>query len=343
MIGSVSFKSVEGTVKTITMFFIATVGLLGLTSPVNAEQVRVIARETTIRLRPDPNSDVIEMVTSGTVLEAVAKAKDWLAVFLPTKEGQVPRFGFVRVAAVERFETPEGQFRLNPANARSSVGQPRLPDSQQPGGDWFGNPSGPKEGRILGIQMPYVELGVRGAAGVTSRADPFPLPASLRSGYGIGVTFGRRSVRNSVAISFSQSRHAVAAPASTTTGTTSSQRILSTEAYYNRLNIDGGRYWLPQKRVQPFLAVGGGLVWLKVREATTIDGQPTDSIVLGIGGELGGGVAFYLHPRVAVQSALIYRLDYYAGVHEGAQGWRATNGHLHDRGLQGRSGLTFTF
>lgn len=84
-----------------------------------ADTIRVIASQASVRLQPDPNSQVIETVAAGVVLEIRGLQGNWYVVVLPSAQG-AQRIGYISVSDVEVFGT-QGQPLDNPLDRANPV------------------------------------------------------------------------------------------------------------------------------------------------------------------------------------------------------------------------------
>jgi hypothetical protein len=81
--------------------------------------LKVVVNRANVRMNPDMQSEVIAVIQSGTLLEAVDKTGEWYHVNLPTEEGATPLAGYIHQSLV----TP-----VNPAPA----GRSGLPENPRP-------------------------------------------------------------------------------------------------------------------------------------------------------------------------------------------------------------------
>lgn len=71
-----------------------------------AQQVRIVADGTAVRLDPSDSSPVITSLSAGTVLDYVAESGPWYAVSVPGDPGQDDVIGYVLASQVELLGTP---------------------------------------------------------------------------------------------------------------------------------------------------------------------------------------------------------------------------------------------
>lgn len=194
-----------------------------------------------------------------------------------------------------------------------------------------------KEGFYMGITLPYNTIGgdFEGNSMLIG-PDEIILVPKVEGDFGWGIALGGRGKKWAGELSYLRSTHNV-----TWLGAQG-------EAVYNLVTLDFKRYFLVDKSVQPYILLGWiPSAWLTVKDGSAdVFGRVGDATFIEIfsaGLDLGGGLAFYLHPRVAINTGILYRLVYFAT----AEGVIGEPGDIEDSlnasGLSYNVGLTFTF
>jgi opacity protein-like surface antigen len=123
---------------------------------------------------------------------------------------------------------------------------------------------------------------------------------------------------------------------------------LDSEAEFSTLNLDLKYFIANEQQIQPYLLVGIAYSRLTVKDFSLgyddfgdlIGG---DANFNGFGYNLGGGLAIYLNPRVAISGGLIYRVLEY-NTAEGASGrTREFQEPISAGGLNFNAGIILTF
>jgi hypothetical protein len=115
------------------------------------------------------------------------------------------------------------------------------------------------------------------------------------------------------------------------------------EAVYNRLNFDYKRYFVRGFRPQPYLLIGAGFPWFMVRNGALVNGEIANATFSGVGVQIGPGLTFIAHPRVAVDVRAIYRYDLFLSARGGGGDWAEVLDTLNLHGLNVTTGLRFMF
>ncbi|MHC4415278.1 MAG: outer membrane beta-barrel protein, partial [Planctomycetota bacterium] len=112
----------------------------------------------------------------------------------------------------------------------------------------------------------------------------------------------------------------------------------------NLLNIDLKYFFNPEERLQPNLLVGLAIPWLDVEDASIIPfGEVDDATYTGIGVSLGGGLSYYIDPKIALTVQGGYRFLFFTDV-EGNSGQHADiEDELEAGGLFVSAGVSITF
>lgn len=85
---------------------------------------------------------------------------------------------------------------------------------------------------------------------------------------------------------------------------------LEGNATFQAFNIDGRYFFLPARRVQPYVSVGGSFPWFTVKEGSFLEGSESigDANFKGYGVNAEGGVVFYPHRQLGVSAGYQYRV-----------------------------------
>jgi hypothetical protein len=138
-------------------------------------------------------------------------------------------------------------------------------------------------------------------------ADELMALPGLTSADGLGFVVGGRFEAGAVEMSYIRADH----PAVFVD--------VSLRARSHVLNIDGKRFFLHQTRVQPYFTGGMTIPWLVVEGGAISRTSEGNATFVGVGFNLGGGLAVYVHPRVALSAGYNYRLAVFPRV-KGANG-----------------------
>jgi len=162
-------------------------------------------------------------------------------------------------------------------------------------------------------------------------SEDVSLVPEIDSAVGLGFLVGGRFDQVAMEISYIKSDH--------------DAHFLGAEgdAEFRLVSFDGKWFFMTDRRVQPYLQGGFTLDWIEVEDASATFNLVVDNAeFFGVGLNAGGGVAFYLNPRVALTAGITYRLITYLTV-EGAAGDASLEDNLSGSGLNFNTGLTFTF
>lgn len=193
-----------------------------------------------------------------------------------------------------------------------------------------------KQGTYIGLTLPYNAInGNFDGESFLSRQSEIILVPKVESSFGWGILLGGRRQKWAGELSYLRSTHDV-----TWLGAKG-------EATYNIVSLDFKRYFLVDGPVQPYFLLG----WIPYASFVVKDGSASSSGDVGdatftallTGLNLGGGLAFYLHPRVSLNGGIIYRLILF-GDAEGVEGVTAPiEDPLSGSGLNLNVGIAFTF
>ena len=156
---------------------------------------------------------------------------------------------------------------------------------------------------------PGVYLSLRSSPGTTIDGDHFDgftffnsaesgeVTVLPRLGLGNEVDFvlGWRSGPGAVEIGYHRTAHG---------GTFRGSRF---ETQLSSVDVDFKGFLLSRFRVQPFVVGGFGLPWLTIEDASATRSEIGDAVFTGGSLKVGGGVAVYVHPRVAFTAGYDYR------------------------------------
>jgi hypothetical protein len=304
----------------------AFVALPALTSA--QEIVRVTSADAAVYLRPEAASAVILRVPVGTLLDVVRPEGDWYSVVLPPDTQGLRRLGYVAARAVELVgRTPAGQAAAAP--------EPVVTGPSESGASWA------REGAFVGVSVPFHRLQVNQEDILVYLGDYLLVP-SFSDQFGFSMSVGHRSASRSIEFSYTRSTH----PSSATfvlPGVPPTLVVFEAESIYQRLNVDYKVFLSRRSRVQPFLVFGAGFPWLRIKEGGFVSGSVVDTRFSGVGGDAGGGLHFFAHPRIAVQLGVVYRYDLFLSARGGELDWTYIEDLVSFRGVQVSSGVSFTF
>jgi hypothetical protein len=189
-----------------------------------------------------------------------------------------------------------------------------------------------KEGFYVGLSMPYVSMGhdFDGETVFVGASDVVLVP-EVDSNFGLGVAVGMRAANASFELNYIKSSHDA-----TFAGFTG-------DVEYQQFGFDV-RMLHGRKEGQPYLLFGLFFPQLVLKDGSaTAGGSIGDASYRGMGGNLGAGFLYHLHPRFALDFGVLYRLAFF-GSAKGAAGSRET---LDEDLLGGGPGITvggtFTF
>ena len=189
-----------------------------------------------------------------------------------------------------------------------------------------------KEGFYVGVSAPYVSMGLDfdGQTVFVGPSDVVLVP-EVDSAFGLGVSLGMRSAAVAFDLNYLKSDHKA-----TFAGATG-------DVEYQQFGFDV-RLLHTGQQAEPYFLFGFFFPQLVLKDGSaTAGGSIGDASYRGIGGDLGVGLLYHLHPRFAVDVGVLYRLALFGSV-KGAAGSREEL----DEGLfSGGPGITiggtFTF
>ena len=80
---------------------------------------------------------------------------------------------------------------------------------------------------------------------------------------------------------------------------------------FNILNLDSKLFIATDQQIQPYLLLGVAYSWLVVEDGSVDYYSYDDANLYGFGFNIGGGLAIYLNPRLAIGGGITYRyLEY---------------------------------
>lgn len=97
-------------------------------------KVKVVVDKTSVRLKPDIGSMVIEIVSAGTILDSEEQVGEWYRVNLPPDENGYIIMGYVHYSAVETLEekmTEEVPAEMSPVSPAVKPEEPFLPPTSR--------------------------------------------------------------------------------------------------------------------------------------------------------------------------------------------------------------------
>jgi hypothetical protein len=124
----------------------------------------------------------------------------------------------------------------------------------------------------------------------------------VSSGDGLGLVFGGRSDTSGGEVTYVQAEHRA------------SFAGLRGVAKSRIVTIDGKRFFISKKRVQPYITGGTVIPWLTVEKGAASMTEETDATFVGVGFHGGGGVTGYLHRRIAISAGYTYRFVFFPRV-----------------------------
>ena len=131
---------------------------------------------------------------------------------------------------------------------------------------------------------------------VLADSDETIIIPSLRRGSGFGIIFGRSMEGMRFEIVYQQTKHDAFWQGFIETST---NHIVDLNMKY---------CFMRKSIVQPFLLLGIGGEWFSVPDGSASDTLVGDSSYRGVTFNPGGGLAFYVHPRVAISASAGYRI-----------------------------------
>jgi hypothetical protein len=307
--------------------------------PAQAQQFRVIAADAGVRLFPKEDSELLATLPLGTLVTVDNRSGDWYAVYLPPDPAGVRRYGYMLVRQLEQVDksaVPVGQTgapAVQPPAILNRAPEPLFDINYAPY---------PKRGFYAGGGLwqskPHQGGGFDGLHGFVDRNTGTVIAVpTLSDTQSLDVVFGWRFDRDAADMRYARQHHSgewyVLSP-----------YLLSFDATYHEFDIDGRRYFAPASRVQPFVSGGVVFQWLQVKEGS-ISATLTevgDATLTGVSFQGGGGVTFYVHPRVGIGGGLTYRFEMFTRGRGVGGSWEDTE-TLYGRRLRFGGTATFTF
>lgn len=116
-------------------------------------------------------------------------------------------------------------------------------------------------------------------------------------------------------------------------------------AVANTFSVDFKYFLMTDQPLQPFVLVGLTVPWLKVENGSFDPTIPRtgDASYLGVGANLGGGVAFYFTPTIALTGHAGYRVMFFTEAKGVSDDRRSIQGNLDGSGFFAAAGITITF
>lgn len=192
-----------------------------------------------------------------------------------------------------------------------------------------------KNGLYVGGTWAYSTLkgDFDGEDALTATNEAVLIP-KVEDGTGWGAFIGGRGPEAAVELSYQQTKHDV------TFG------ICEGEATYHIVSLDFKKYFLPHSKAQPYFLIGFNYPWLVVKDAAAgSEGgsiEVGDAKFYGIGLDVGGGISYYVHPRVALNLGVMYRWIEFISA-EGTDECRDMDKSLNGSGINMTGGASFTF
>ncbi len=190
-----------------------------------------------------------------------------------------------------------------------------------------------KEGLYLEVILPKNNIGggFKGNTVLTDGDEVILIPKVIDN-TGFGISLGTRFASiGSMEIGYINSQHDI--------------EFLGAkgEADYNIINMDMKLHFSVVTPLQPFILLGVCFPWLTVKDGSSTYNKVADATFSGIGFNLGGGLAYYLSPRIFLDGRVIFRYLSY----NNATGVSGTRKKIED-GLDGDGmdyniGLGYTF
>jgi opacity protein-like surface antigen len=134
----------------------------------------------------------------------------------------------------------------------------------------------------------------------TTSTDIYDVP-EVKNGFGFGVNTGYRINRASYEIAYQGTKH----------DTKSSFMFVGDSASYSVLDINFKYDLARWGRIRPYGLLGIGSTMMTVEDSTTDGVTIDDEEFRGICWNLGIGVAYYIHPKIAVTGGVISRWNTY--------------------------------
>lgn len=192
-----------------------------------------------------------------------------------------------------------------------------------------------RQGTYVAIFAPYNSIGgdFDGQTVLTAPTEMLLVP-EVEDDYGWGISVGGRGRKWAGELSYLRSKHDF-----TWLGAKG-------EAVYNQVSFDFRRYFSVDKQLQPYFLIGWiPYAWLVEKDGSASATEVGDAtfIAAATGLNVGGGLAFYLNPKISLHGGIIYRWISF-GRAEGVEGVsREIEDSLNGSGVNYEIGITFTF
>lgn len=148
------------------------------------------------------------------------------------------------------------------------------------------------------------------------------------AGNGFGISLGAKKKNTAFEFSYQRSTH----------DTSSSYVGIGDQTgYLNIFDMNAKIDIFAKEQVRPYLLLGFGIPWLTITDSM-YDGSYDDETFIGLSGNLGAGLAYYLNPRVCLTGGMTYRWMIFTSV-DGVE----IEDDLSAGGPCFRLGLAFTF
>lgn len=146
-----------------------------------------------------------------------------------------------------------------------------------------------------------------------------------------GVVLGGRFTHGAIEFAYARSRHP---------GT-----FMGAEGtvVFHAVDINGRGFLLTSKRFQPWWVVGLSIPMLIAKEGSANREGVDDARFGGVGVNVGGGLATYLHPRVALLAGYTYRWLSFSDARGAADKWKELDDAMRGHNAGFTTAMTFTF
>ena len=189
-----------------------------------------------------------------------------------------------------------------------------------------------KDGLYIGFNIPFNNIGgdFNGDTFLTDGFQVILIP-EVESSSGLGISVGGRFSELAFELNYLSSTHDA-----TFLGAKG-------EADYNMVNLDFKYYYSADKRFQPNLLFGLCVPWLVVKDGSSDGVDVGDATFQGFGLNIGGGIAYYINPRVSISGGVIYRWISYHSAEGVSGGSQQLDDNLDGSGIDFNVGITYTF
>ena len=138
----------------------------------------------------------------------------------------------------------------------------------------------------------------------TSDTAVYDVP-SIDDGQGFAVALGGTSAGASFEISYMRTIHDTHS---------SFVDIGDQEAAFNAIDFNIKIHIIKEGRLRPYVLLGVGIPWITVENSMFEFGSYHDETFVGISGNLGGGLAYYVTPQVFVNAGVVYRWSSFGSI-----------------------------